>query len=163
MDNIPNEGSPAAFITGDYVICRSGGVWKILGIEDESVRISLHEGPAEKTVPFDEDEIIRRISSEGIIMEAVERIPFIRTIQAPNDRMRRELYAEAMAKYDEIEWIRVIKTAYLRQRERRFMPYEASFSEEAKKYLHGEISVLLKIPMDGMEDYIASAVSKDSL
>jgi hypothetical protein len=43
------------------------------------------------------------------------------------------------------------------------MPYEASFSEEAKKYLHGEISVLLKIPMDGVEDYIASAVSKDSL
>jgi CarD family transcriptional regulator len=147
---------------GDYVICRSGGVWKILGFEGDSIRIAKHEHDVEKTISRANGEIIRKIASKEAIMETLDRIPFIRTIQAPNDKTRRELYAQAMAKYDEIEWVKVIKTAYLRQKERRFMPYETSFSEEAKQYLHGEISVTLGMPSDEAEGYIASSVSKDS-
>ena len=51
-------------------------------------------------------------------MEIIERIPYILTIQAPNSKMRKELYQMALREYDEIAWVKVIKSSYLRIQER---------------------------------------------
>ena len=92
----------------------------------------------------------------------MDRTEFIRTIQASSGKIRREFYDNAMAKFDEIEWIRVIKPVYLRQKEKNFMIYELDYMHKAKNYLHGEISVLLQIPMNQVEGHIAFSVSKDA-
>jgi CarD family transcriptional regulator len=146
----------------DYVICKSGGIWRIVGIDDEKIRLVGHENDAMKVLPVINEEIIRKIVPKETILEAIDRMGFIRTIQASNDKTRKELYDKAMAKYDEIEWIKVIKTVYLQQKARRLMSYELAYSEKARGYLHGEISVLLEIPLDEVEDYIFYAISKNN-
>jgi CarD family transcriptional regulator len=147
---------------GEYVICRSGGVWRVTEIDGDSIRLLEHESGIMKVLTAGSGEIVRKIVSKETMIEAVNRIAYVRTIQASNDKARKKLYDDAMAEYDEIEWIKVIKTIYLRQKAKRLTPSEIVYSEKAKGYLHGEISVLLEIPMDKVENHIASAVSNDS-
>ena len=148
---------------GDYVICRSGGVWRVTETGGDKIRIERHESGAVNILPETDGEIVRKISSKETILDAIERIPFIRSLQAPNDKTRRKLYDQSMSKHDEIEWIKVIKTIYLRQNiMSNLKPSELSYGEKAKGYLHGEISVLLEMPLDEVESYIASTFSKNS-
>jgi CarD family transcriptional regulator len=144
---------------GQYVICKSGGVWRVDAIDNKEIRLTEHETGRVKTVPVGGDEIVRGIASKEAILEAVDRTGFIPAIRAPNDKVRIEIFGDAMAEYDEIEWIKVIKSVYLRREERRLSPTEIEFAERAKQYLHGEISVLLEIPMNKVEAHIAAAVS----
>ena len=81
------------------------------------------------------------IKGDGHVLTG--RIGFVPTAQASNEHSRKYLYEEAGAKYDEIEWIKEIETAYWRRMERRFMPYEAQMSYRANTYRHEEISVLM--------------------
>jgi CarD family transcriptional regulator len=148
--------------TGDHVICKSGGVWKVLESSAEKMTLALHESGEEKKLRLpDDDEIVRDIANKEDILEAISRIPFIRTIQAPNDKIRRELYEEAMSKFNEAEWIKVIKSAYLRGESRRLAQYETEYAQKAKNFFHGEISVVMEIPVCEVEDYISSAISSD--
>lgn len=147
---------------GDYIICQSGGVWCISQKDETGYTIEEHESGIIKNISADNIEIVRKIASKNTILDAVDRVGYIRTIKAPNDRIRKEFYDEAMAKYDEIEWIKVIKTVYLRQKEKKLMPNEITYYEQAKSYFHGEISVLLEMPLNKVEDYIAAAVANDS-
>lgn len=58
--------------------------------------------------------IIREVSTKEELSELMERMPYIQTIQAPNGKVRKELYELSMKKYDDVEWVKVIKSVYLR-------------------------------------------------
>jgi CarD family transcriptional regulator len=156
------------FETGEYVIRGNGGVWKITGVRmnastNEPMEYLLSAHPDSEnviTVSANGTEIVRKITDKDAMMEAIHRIPYIRTIQAPNDKARIELYEEAMSKYDEIEWIKVIKSAYLRRRQKGFKPSEASYAEKAQGYLHSEVSILFDIPVADVENFISAAASE---
>ncbi|MDR3209724.1 MAG: CarD family transcriptional regulator [Oscillospiraceae bacterium] len=147
---------------GTAVICRSGGVWHVSVAARDTITLTAHETGEIKTVPADSDELVRRVVSKSEILDVIARAGFTPTLQAPNDKLRNELYREALAKFDELEWLRVVKTVYLRAQERRLTPAELAFAETAKSYLHGEISVLLAIPISEVESCIAAAVAKDT-
>jgi CarD family transcriptional regulator len=148
--------------TGDYVICRRGGVWRVIAIENDNISLAEREIGTVIVLSRNDEEIVRKISSKETVMEAIERIPFIRSIKAANAKTRTKLYDEAMSKYDEIEWVKVIKTVYLRKKIMMTLKHpELEYGDRAKGYLHGEISVLLEMPMAQVEDYIASVVSKN--
>ncbi|MDR0924274.1 MAG: hypothetical protein LBN31_07985 [Hungatella sp.] len=148
--------------TGDYVICRNGGVWRVEEHNGGQIHLMEHGSKAVKTISKDCDEIVRRIITKEELEEVIDRIGFIRTIQAPNDKIRNEFFREAMAKYEEVEWVKVIKTVYLRQQEKRISPVEMAYEEKARNFFYNEISVLLEIPFDAVEDYIVSSVSKET-
>jgi CarD family transcriptional regulator len=147
---------------GDYVICRSGGVWRVTKIEGAACELTEHERGGVKVVTGDSEEIVRRIIAKEEMLDLIGRVAFIRTIAAPNDKIRNELYLEAMSKFAEVEWVKVIKSAYLRREGRRILAAEMAYSEKAKEFLYGEISVLLAIPVQEVESYIASAIAADS-
>ena len=146
----------------DYVICVRGGIWHVTDTGGDKIHLSAHESGEEIVLPAQNTEIVRKIVSKQEILDVIDRVAYIRTIQAPNEKFRRELYEDAMAKHDELEWVKVIKSVYLRKQDGRLIPGELEYSHKAKNYLHGEISVLLGIPMDEVEKHIASAVSDDS-
>jgi CarD family transcriptional regulator len=155
--------------TGDYVICRNGGVWKIIGIRADAqagqamYSLSAYEAREnEMTVQEGGDEIVRKIADKDVIADAIDRIPFIRTIQAPNEKAQCELYKEAMSKYDEIEWIKVIKSVYLRRQQKGFKAQEAEYAARAERYLHSEVSILFDIPIAGVGDFISESVAKNA-
>jgi CarD family transcriptional regulator len=146
---------------GQYVICASGGVWFVSTVDGENIHLTEHETGKIKTVCVSDKEIIREIASKQEIVDVIERVGYIRTIQAPNDKIRREFYEEAMMKYDEVEWVKVIKSVYLRKETGRLMHGESEYSDKAKGFLHNEISVVLGIPASEVEQYIENAVSSN--
>jgi CarD family transcriptional regulator len=147
---------------GDYVICGSGGVWRVTNTDGAAHELTRHERGDVKRAADGDAEIVRKIVSKEEILDLISRVGFIRTITAPNDKIRNEFYLEAMEKYDEVEWVKVIKSVYLRKEEKRISAAESAYSEKAKDFLYGEISALLEIPMSEVDRCIAAAVSEDS-
>ncbi|AEY67882.1 hypothetical protein Clo1100_3767 [Clostridium sp. BNL1100] len=150
------------FNVGEYVLCVRGGVWKVIDVNGNEYHLQKHESEEIITIPVsDTKEIVRGVSSKEKILDVIKRVGFITTIKAPNDKIRKEFYEDALNEFDEIEWVKVIKSVYLRQQDGRLMEGELEHADKAKNYFHGEISVVLGIPMGEVEGYISSAVSDD--
>lgn len=111
-------------------------------------------------MPDAEDGVIREISTKEELLELIERIPYIQTIQAPNGKVRKELYELSMKKYDDVEWVKVIKSVYLRMEDRRYDDFEQEYMEKAKEYLYGEIAVRFELPADKVEQFVNETIRK---
>lgn len=107
-----------------------------------------------------ESEIVREISSKEELEELIERIPFIQTIQAPNSKVRKSFYQTAMEKYDDLEWVSIIKSVHLRMAEGRYEQFEVDYLKKARKFLYGEISVQFGIPFEGVEKFLNETIEK---
>jgi len=105
-------------------------------------------------------DFIREISTKEELEELIERIPYIQTIQAPNGKVRRELYDISMRKNDDVEWVKVIKSVYLRMEDRRYDDFEPRYMERAKQFLYGEIAVRFQIPFDEVEDFVKENIKR---
>lgn len=106
------------------------------------------------------DTVIRDISSKEELVEIIERMPYIQTIHAPNSRVRKELYQMAMAKYEDIEWVKVIKSVYIRMQDRRYDDFEPEFMDKAKEFLYTQISIRFDILAEKVEDYVNQEVTR---
>lgn len=104
--------------------------------------------------------IIREVSTKEELSELMERMPYIQTIQAPNGKVRRELYELSMKKYDDVEWVKVIKNVYLRMEDRRYEDFEPGYMEKAKQFLYGEIAVRFEIPYEEVEQFVNDTIKK---
>ena len=113
---------------------------------------------AEKTDAM--EGIIREVSTKEELFELMERMPYIQTIQAPNGKVRRELYELSMKKYDDVEWVKVIKSVYLRMEDRRYEDFEPGYMEKAKQFLYGEIAVRFEIPYEEVEQFVNDTIKK---
>ena len=103
------------------------------------------------------DGYIREISSKTDLEELIDRMPYIRTIQATTSKGRKELYQMAMDEYDDVEWVKVIKSAYLRVQENRYEEYELEY---AKNFLYQEIAIRLAVPFEKVEEYLHDIIEK---
>lgn len=106
------------------------------------------------------EDYIREISSQADLEELIERMPYIRTIQAATSKGRKELYQMAMDEYDDVEWVKVIKSAYLRVQENRYEEYELEYAKKAKEFLYREISLRLDVPFEKVEEYLQEIIEK---
>lgn len=104
--------------------------------------------------------IIRDISSKEELEETIERMPYIQTIQAPNNRTRKELYQMAMDKFDDVEWVKVIKSVYLRIQDGHYEDYEKEFMAKAKAFLYGEMAVRFGLSIEKVEVFVIKKVEK---
>ena len=149
---------------GDCVICPNGMMATITeticGASGKAKEYVLQSGNITWHVFAGEQGIIRKVVSKDEMLEILSRIPYIRTIQAPNNKIRAEFYEEAMEAYDEVEWIKVIKTVYIRGGEQKLAPGEEAYAQKAKKFFYGEVSILLDIPENEVEAYITHAIEE---
>lgn len=104
--------------------------------------------------------IIREVSTKEELSELMERMPYIQTIRAPNGKVRRELYELSMKKFDDVEWVKVIKSVYLRMEDRRYEDFEPGYMEKAKQFLYGEIAVCFEIPFEEVEQFVNDTIKK---
>ena len=79
------------------------------------------------------DGFVREISTGEELEELIERMPYIQTIQAPNGKARKELYQLAMDEYDDVSWVKVIKSVHLRMEANRYDEFEPNYMERAKR------------------------------
>ena len=106
------------------------------------------------------DGIIREVSTKEELSELMERMPYIQTIQAPNGKVRKELYELSMKQYDDVEWVKVIKSVYLRMEDRRYEDFEPGYMEKAKQFLYREIAVRFEIPYEEVEQFVNDTIKK---
>ena len=167
------------FATNDYVFYGSGGVCKIVDVQtapldgmpkdkDYYILHSVHDQNSVMYIPVDSDCIfLRALISREDAEKLIDLIPSISIIDESNAKLLREKYTEAMKQHMPTEWVRVIKTVYFRMNEsrvpmRRISETERTFAENAKKYLYTELSLVLGLPIQGMEQYIADRVKANA-
>ena len=106
------------------------------------------------------DNYIREISSKEELEELIERMPYIRTIQAVTSKGRKELYQMAMDEYDDVEWVKVIKSVYLRVQENHYEEYEVEYAKQAKEFLYKEIAIRFSVPFEKVEEFLHDIIEK---
>ena len=163
------------FQKDEFVFYGSGGVCQISDIQvsplegmpaDRSYYVlrSLHDRNGVMYVPVDSEAVfLRRLMDECEAQTLIEQIPTVEVIDEPNAKLLRAKYTEAMNTHDPLDWIRVIKTAYLRAeaqnfRTQRLSETERSFAEHAKRNLHSELAIALGLEERDMEEYIINHV-----
>ena len=145
------------FLMNNYVITKKG-IGKIIDVQDD-YHVELYH--SQQQIRLSEDDIIREICSQEVIEEMIDRIAYICTFPIDNEKMRKDIYCDAMNEYDEISWVKVIKSTYLRNKQKKAKDFEKRMAKEAKEFLYGEISILLNIPYKNVEKYIIEKVRND--
>ena len=106
---------------------------------------------------------MRKIVTAKEADELIHRVKEIDTLQIRDEKLREEKYKEAMRTCSCEEWIRMIKTLYLRGKSRqaegkKITSSDARYLHLAEENLYGELSIALKIPKEKVEDFITKRV-----
>ncbi len=111
-------------------------------------------------VPVDAtNESIRRILSRDEAEAFIKEIPDIPMITGVNDKLLEQEYRSCMKSNDCAEWIKIIKTIYLRKQKRieagrKVTAVDAKYFRMAEDSLYGELAVALDMPKEEVESYI---------
>ena len=126
--------------------------YQLMPVDDESLKIE---------VPID-NENLRCVISKVDLEELVNSIPNIDTIDC-SDRMIELEYRNLISTGSKEDLIKVIKTAYLRNKERlaskkKLSEKDTNYQEKAEKLLYNELSVVLNKTFDQVKEYIINKV-----
>ena len=156
------------FKVGEYVIykrdlCRIKDIvedkyYKLEMIGDESLVISV---PIENRFNY-----LRYPISKEEAYDLINRISDIEVIDS-NDKMLENVYKELMRSNNHEDLIKIIKTTYLRNKERidngkKVTDKDQSFFEKAEKCLYNELSLSLGMSYLECKNFIIDVVSKES-
>jgi CarD family transcriptional regulator len=108
---------------------------------------------------------MRRIMTRDEAEDLIVRIPGIKELGITNEKQREEQYKECMKTCDCGEWIRIIKTLYLRRMERtsrgkKITSVDERYLRMAEDYLYSELELVLGIPKNRVEEYIGDRVAQ---
>ena len=161
------------FQVGEYIVCDHNGVCQVLAVTEmpELKKDVLYyqlepvySRGSRIFVPVDSNKLVmRRVFTEEEVETLLKEIPSIETIWISNEKKREEQYREVARKYDCREWVKIIKTIYLRKRNRKMEGKKITYIDEkymklAEENLYGEISIPLKISPDRVKRFIRDRI-----
>ena len=161
------------FEKGDYVVYGTKGVCQVEEITELAMkgtaegklyyvlRPCFQKGSTLFTPVDNEKTIIRPVMSRDEAAALVDAIAGIEALLEKNDKEREKQYKEAIRSCDPRQWIRIIKTSYLRGQERIAQGKKATTVDEryfhaAEEQLYEELSIALDMPKEGMRAYIGA-------
>lgn len=173
---ILRERREAVFEKGEYVVSHNKGVCTvedittldISGIDKEReyyILKPIYINGSTVYMPVDTaDSSLRKVLSREEADRLIQQIPEIPLINISNDKLLEQEYRGCMNANDCTEWIRVIKTIYLRKKKRiaagrKVTALDAKYSRLAEDSLYGELAVALQMPKGEVEDYIVKAMN----
>lgn len=168
------------FEINDYVIYGEYGVCQVIdittpliaGINQNSkyyILNPLSTNGHTVYIPVDNTKgSMRKIMTREEALEFINKILYIDTMWVANDKFREDYYKKAIRTNRAEEWIKIIKTFYLRKDERKAEGKSVSATDEkyfklAELYLYGELSLALAIPLDNVKDYLLSKVKESEI
>lgn len=166
------------FEVGDYLIYGSVGVCRVddigpISIErNASKRLYYTLTPVYETgsrvfTPVDNEKvIIRSVISGAEAKDLMNAIPEVETLWVPFEKGREQIYKEAMKKCDCREWIRIIKTLYLRKQARieegkKAVNMDEKYLHIAEDALYGELAIPLQMKTEEVENLIKEKCEKN--
>ncbi len=165
------------FERGDYVIYGTSGVCKV----EDVTTMNMKDVPRDRLfyvlapssqkggrifTPVDSQKTqMRRILNREEAIRLIDQIPGIEELWITNEKQREENYKACMKSCDCREWIRIIKTLYLRKMERSAQGKKITATDEkylrmAEDYLYSELEIPLEIPKEKMEQYITERITQ---
>lgn len=165
------------FETGDYVVYGHTGICKVMGVttmdmtgipKDRLYYILRPDGQTEGKIftPVDNGKLVlRKVMSKEEAEHLIDEIPEIEVLGIADDKQREEKYKECIKSCECREMIRIIKTIYLRKKERVSQGKKVTATDErylklAEENLYSELSMLLDVPKNKMEHYITARIKK---
>ena len=108
---------------------------------------------------------MRRTLTKEEATHLIDKIPEIEELWITNEKLREDKYKECMRSGDCREWIRIIKTLYLRKQQRNAQGKKVTATDErylhmAEDYLYSELEIPLEIPKDQMVQYISERIGR---
>ena len=96
--------------------------------------------------------------------ELIDEIPDLEQLWISNDKLREDQYKDAMRDCDCRQWVRIIKTLYFRKMERiaqgkKVTSVDEHYLKLAENQLYGELSVVMGMEKDELEDFILQRIS----
>ncbi|MBO4982208.1 MAG: CarD family transcriptional regulator [Lachnospiraceae bacterium] len=163
------------FEKGEYVVCGNKGVClvedittlNISGVDRERkyyILKPVYVAASTVYVPVDAaKESMRRILNSREAKELIQVIPDIPLINISNDKLLEQEYRGCIRSNDCQEWVRIIKTIYLRRQKRieagrKVTAVDAKYFRLAEDNLYGELAISLNMPREEVEHYIAEEI-----
>lgn len=163
------------FEVGEFVVYGSKGVCRIVDISHIDIsgadkdRLYYVLSPigdknAKIYAPTDNPKItMRKVISKEEADKLILELPEIELLWVPDDKQREAKYKEVMRTCDYRAWVSIVKTLYLRKKERtaqgkKITALDERYMKAAENELYGELSLTLGIPREEMEDYIKDKI-----
>lgn len=165
------------FEKGEYIIYGVSGVCQVEDVttmEMEGVprdRLYYVLAPVSQKggkifTPVDNEKTpMRRVLTREEATGLIDRIPEIEELWISSEKLRENKYKECMRSGDCREWIRIIKTLYLRNQERSAQGKKVTATDEkylhmAEECLYSELEIPLEIPKNQVEQYIVERLGR---
>ncbi len=163
------------FEAGTYIICGQHGVCRVEAIgplellEASRDRIyytlsQVYTKGGTIYVPADSEKIIMRpVLSREEAEELIDQMEEIETIWVENEKRREDVFKEALKTCRSRDWVRIIKTLYVRRQARLAQGKKVTAGDEkylriAEENLYGELAVALGMKKDEMGKYLAEKI-----
>lgn len=164
------------FEIGEHVVCGSKGVCvveniaplDISGVDKERKYYILkpkYQSGSTVYVPVDSSKkSMRKVLSSEEAQKLIQAIPTLPLIDIVNDKLSEQIYRECMKANSCEEWVRIIKTIYLRKQKRmqagrKVTAVDAKYFHLAEESLYGELAVALGMNREDVEAYITREIN----
>jgi len=163
------------FKVGEYVVYGTNGVCKVesigtlnmgMGDREYYTLAPVYEKKSKLFTPVDNQKIIiRPVLTKQETDELIDEIENIDLLCVEDEKKREETYKEAMRTCDSKQWVKIIKTLYLRKQDRLSQGKKATSSDEkylhmAEQNLYGELAFSLNIPKEDVEHFITERIQE---
>lgn len=165
------------FEKGEYVVVGNKGVCavedittlNISGVDKEReyyILKPVYVPGSTVYVPVDTAmESMRRVLTKEEAKQLIDEIPQIPLITITNDKLLEQEYKGCMKTNCCEEWVKIIKTIYLRKQKRleagrKVTAVDAKYFRIAEDNLYGELAVVLDIPRTEVQEYITGEIDK---
>ena len=161
---------------GDYVLKIPEGICKIadIGYFDISgmntdkqyyILVPIKDDTSKVYIPVENaGEKLRSIISKDDAMQFIKSIPDINTKDIANEKMREQEYKSAILSGDHEKLVSIIKLIYARKCERinqgkKVTAIDDRYFKQAEDILFSELSFVLNVPKENMEQFIADTIN----
>ena len=165
------------FEKGDYVVYGSTGICVVQDVTTMEMQgvdckkpyyvLEPYGQPGRRIfTPVDNPKMrLRRISSKEEVLAMIDRIPQLEQIGVTEEKLREQVYKEHMRSCDCVNWIRMMKTLYIRRQERVRQGKKVTATDErymrlAEDNLYTEFSISLELPRQQVQGFITERLEK---
>lgn len=164
------------FEVGSYIIYGSNGVCKVEEIGSVSISgipkdklfytlVPIYSKGSKLFSPIDNNKVIMRaVTSKEDAYKIIDDFLTIETIPESNEKNKEEVYKRSLRKCDCREYVKIIKTIYLRNQSRisegkKTIAIEEKYLHMAEEHLYGELAISLDMNKSKVEEFIVERVN----
>lgn len=165
------------FSVGEYIVYGTTGVCKVeavgpmqmLGVSKEKLYYTLmplYSKGSKVFIPVDNDKVVMRpVLTRDEAESLVKDIPSIELLWVADEKRREDIYKTALRTCDCREWIKIIKTLYLRKMSRiaegkKVTVSDGKYLHMAEERLYEELALALGMNKEEVVEYITNHVEQ---